>query len=180
MHQDSPEVDRALAEVDRNMQEYCSQCKIDSKEVVIEREELLLRLAFDNIKKQPLGYIALFPKKILRLWVGSYSGLFMIKIPFLDFIRNSGLIKQYPLIFFWKSFVFLFSLVVFCLGIIGMIFCLKMWRKNLVLYLIVGYFTLLHIVVFSNTLLGIPALPYMIIFATIALFKILEKRKILC
>lgn len=177
---DSPEVKRAIAEINRNMQEYYSQGKIAPKEFAIEREKLLLRLAFDNIKKQPLGYIALFPRKILRLWIGSYSGLFMISIPFLDFMKNPTFIRQYPVIFFWKSFVASFSLAVFCLGIIGMISGLKMWRKSLVLYLIVGYFTLLHIVVFSNTRLGIPALPYMIIFATIALFKILEKRKILC
>ena len=45
-------------------------------------------------------------------------------------------------------------------------------KEVLILYLVVGYFTLLHMVVFANARMGIPVLPYMIIFAIAGIFSI--------
>lgn len=174
-HQDNSELKKAMTQIDRQLKKHYSQKVINDGEFAMERQRAYFNLAIENIKKDPLGYIALFPKKISRLWIGSYSGFFMTKIRFLDFFKNSCLIKQHPFILLWKLFVYLFSLAVFCLGIIGMISGFKRWKKILPLYLIVSYFTLLHMVLGSNTRLGIPALPYMIIFATLSIFLISNK-----
>lgn len=179
-HNDNPETQRALTEIIRSTQEYCLENEIPADKVPIELQKVLLKRSFENIKEDPLRYIGLFPKKIARLWLGSYSGFFMIDIPFSDFMHIRGLIKRHPFILFWKLFVLSFSLVVFCLGVIGMILGFKKWKKILPLYLVISYFTLVHMVLFANTRMGIPALPFMIIFASFALFKILEKRKISC
>lgn len=179
-HQDNPEVKKAVAQIDEELNKHYSQKEINSGKFQMDRQAVLLRLAIENIKESPLRYIELCPIKILRLWIGSYSGHFEINIPFSDFVHNRILVKHHPFILLWKLFILSFSLVVFCLGIIGMILGLKKWRKILPLYLIVGYFTLLHMIVFANTRMGIPALPYMIIFASLALFKILDtSRRIL-
>jgi len=162
-HQDNPRVKEAIKEIDE--EENYNEPNTGKSSSKLQQK--YLRLGIQNIKDHPFRYIALSPKKILRLWIGSYCALFMVNISFAEFMHNIDLIRSCFFILIYKLSGLLYSLAVFCFGIIGMILGFKNWQKILPLYLIVGYFTFLHIVVFANSYVGIPALPYMIIFATL-------------
>lgn len=170
-HQDDPEVKRALSEINYYANKSAVEGGPDAvKKLAMERQVTLLRMGIENIKKDPFGYIALFPKKIFRLWIGTYSGYYSVETPFADFIRNRSLIAEKPFTFLWKLYSWVFSVAVFCFGLIGMAINIRRWPDAMPLYLILGYFTFLHMVTFANTGMSIPVVPYMIIFGMAALF----------
>ncbi len=176
-HQDNPGLRKAVSELIDGVDKRYAYKKTSPSSLSMELQKVSLKLAFENIKNDPLGYISLFPKKVWRLWIGSYSGLFNINVTFSEFVHSRDLITKHPFILLWKMIVYLFSLAVFFLGLAGMIIGVRKWKEISPLYIIVVYFTLLHMAVFANTRLGIPALPCMIIFASLALSKLLERKR---
>lgn len=171
-HQDNPEVVKAKTRMQQDLQDKYAEKDIGSGKFEVERQTFLLKSAVNNITEDPLGYIGLSGVKIARLWISSYSGLFKIGTPFSEFMRGRSFTKERAFILAWKLFALLLSIAVFCLGVLGMITRFSKAKEVLILYLVVGYFTLLHMVVFANARMGIPVLPYMIIFAISSIFSI--------
>lgn len=129
--------------------------------------DVLVKKGVQNIINDPIGYISLFPHKFFRLWIGSYSGFFNIGIPFSDFFHNQGLIKKHPLIFFLKTFVLVLSVLIFLFAIGGIFLSRQELMNAAPLLWIIIYFAVLHTLVYSSTRLGLPVVPYLIIFAVV-------------
>ncbi|GAG30838.1 unnamed protein product, partial [marine sediment metagenome] len=124
---------------------------------------------------------------VRMLWIGSYSAFFKIGLPFSAFFHDKRLIFHFPFIFLWKSFMFLVSIGVVLFGILGICFSLKKWKDALTLLLILFYINIFYIAVFVivrniviNTRMGIPGLPYFIIFAVVGvqgIYRLLIKNR---
>lgn len=170
--QDNPKLKDELSKFTKSIYIYSLEKGMDNREFHAERQRILFKMAINNIKDHPFRYISFFPKKIIKLWVGSYSGLYRTNIPFSSFLKDINIIKEYRFVLFWKLFVLAFSVGIFLFGIIGMVLCRKNWKKLLPIYSVLFYFTLLHMVFISETRLSIPALPYLIIFACVPLVRL--------
>lgn len=137
-----------------------------------------LEAAKENLKRDFIGYLALFPVKFFRLWVGSYSNLFNISIFYSDLLKSPVLLVQNLYLFLFKSFNICLSATLLLLSLIGMVIAYrtKEWKVTYILFSIFAYFSLLHMFLIAEPRYGVPALPYLIIFATFALDNFKRRR----
>ncbi len=147
------------------------------KEDYTKYNEIALTAARENLRKHFLGYLALFPVKFIRLWIGSYSNLFDISVFYSDLLKSMSLLRQNLGLFLFKTFNLCLSASLLLLGLLGMGFVYKRkeWRETYILFSIFVYFSLLHMFLIAEPRYGLPALPYLIIFAIFALAN-LRKR----
>jgi|GEM_PF-1307085 len=168
----------------KTQKEFESIIQNESKDVkdkkIVEQylSNVLAKKGIQNIMAHPVGYISLFPLKFFRLWMGSYSGYFNIGIPFSDFLHNPGMIKKYYSVLFLKSFVSILSILIFIFGVIGILSKKVYSAKTAPILWILCYYAVLHVLVYSNTRMGLPAVPYLIIFAVAFCYVFLKKEAI--
>jgi len=141
--------------------------------------KVALAAAKENLRKNFVGYLSLFPVKFIRLWVGSYSNLFDISIFYSDMLKSASLLRQNLYLFLFKSINICLSVSLLLLGLIGMVMVYRVrdWKSTYILFSIFAYFSLLHMFLIAEPRYGVPALPYLIIFATFALANLKKEKK---
>ncbi|MCK4460575.1 MAG: glycosyltransferase family 39 protein, partial [candidate division Zixibacteria bacterium] len=124
-------------------------------------------LAWQEIRSDPSAFIGLLFRK-LRLFLNGYE------IPNNQNIylaRKLGSIVQ-PLMFSkWLHFPFG---VVAPLAVIGLVLSLTQWRKFLPVYLMLGSYLLTLLLFFLCARFRQPMMPFMILFAVYAVFRLIE------
>ncbi len=112
----------------------------------LERDTYLREATLSYIKDEPGRFVRLMGRKFIRFW---------------NIIPNAAQFSssRYKLIS-----IFSYGLVL-PLGVIGIILSLKMRRRLLLFYLVIGYFTLSHMVFLASLRYRLPIMPFMIMFA---------------
>jgi 4-amino-4-deoxy-L-arabinose transferase-like glycosyltransferase len=139
-----------------------------------EVDRVLLSEAWGNIRRDPIGYLALIPRKLLWLWVGSYSPFFQIRVSMADLWTHPELRQSQAGILVWKLVILGCSAIILLLGLVGIGLMNKQSIPAFLLAAIIGYFTLFHVIQTTYSRLGLPAVPSLIIFATYTLRKLLS------
>lgn len=62
-------------------------------------------------------------------------------------------------------------------SILGIIFSIRKWKQFTFFYGLIGSFTVMHLIVWSQIRFRLPIMPYMIVFAAFSLNSIIEKMK---
>jgi len=124
----------------------------------IEAERKLYREGFNNIKKNPFGYIKLCIKKVYRLWFWIPGG--------------KEVLKPYPKI---KIALAIFQYLAILLGLIGILLGFEKFKDFLPLIAIILYFTIIHSLLFAIPRYNLPIIPYVLIFCASGILGILDK-----
>jgi len=143
--------------------------------VTPEIDRYLAREALKNIINNPGGFFALIPVKIIRLWTGSYAWIYNINISFGDFIRDGSLFKKYLFKFILKSATLVLSILIFLSGCLGMYIERARWRDSILILLPVLYFTLFHSIVNAFSRLGLPVVPFLLVYSVCGAAYIFRK-----
>lgn len=101
--------------------------------------------ALEFIRKNPGRFLELAGKKFLRFWSVVPNAK--------DFQRP---------IYFWTSLIFYTP--VFILGCVGIIQGIKRWRELALLYCVIIFFTLTHMVFLGSVRYRMPVMPFMLLF----------------
>lgn len=136
------------------------------------------REAIVNITTHPFRYLSLVPKKIIYLYVSSYSFLFKIKEPFNTFLfrgDNRSIAWRIPKLLF-KSCLLLLSTIIFVFCLIGIIQNLNN-RKFLAIFSIILYWSLFFSFLSPISRYGIPVSPLMILTAANSIVNLFKIRK---
>lgn len=119
------------------------------------------RLIANNLKTQPLKYLKLvLIEKPMELWITTQSGIYGITKSFSFYWRNG----KYGL-FLTKLASMCFYLGLLLLALIGFVFSIKKWRKIMPIFLIIIYFTVVHMLLLPEHRYGVPVIPYVLIFS---------------
>lgn len=122
--------------------------------------------ALKSVIEHPFEYIALFPEKVLRLYLGSYSFMFGIKEHFSDFFSSvhGRVINHYFLKLIMKLILIIFSTGLFILAAVGVCVNFSNSRFFVILSLLI-YWTIFFLVFSPITRYSIPVIPLLILSA---------------
>jgi len=140
-------------------------------------DRYLAREALNSVVRHPFAFAALMPLKIIRLWTGSYSGIFNVGIPFAEFIRDVNLFKTHIFIFIFKSFIMLLSILIFLSACIGIFIERVKWRESILILLPLIYFAMFYSVLNAISRLGLPALPFLLVYSLCGILKLFSVRE---
>lgn len=134
--------------------------------------------ALRNIKAHPWGYITLFPLKLVRLYIGSYSFILMVKSPFREMFTDTVSLRTHfgQLLIKISMWVSSLAILIFSLICIGQ----RIRCKNIVLpfLLIFVYWTAIHLIFAPIQRFSLPLLPVMIVFAVEGFFTQMKQMRI--
>ena len=112
----------------------------------IEQDRYLARAAINLIKHNPARFLKLMGIKFVRFWnVIPNAPQYSRPRDKIISLSSYGLILPF--------------------SIVGMLLSWKMWRKTLLLYLLIAFFTLFHMVFLASIRYRDPIMPFVIIFA---------------
>lgn len=124
----------------------------------IEIDERLRREAIKNIKNNPLGYLRLCVKKFGRFW-------FLIP-------GNKEVLKGKVLI---KGLLYTFHFIILFFFVLGLRFVKRNWTiAALPPLLIILYFTLMHVILFTIPRYRIPIIPLILVFSAIGFYQVIN------
>lgn len=113
-----------------------------------EQEKFFKDLAIQNIERDPQGYAILTVKKFFYFWIKPVGHEILS--------QRSALLSRLYL---------LFHLLLLILFANGIIFTKMRWEALLPLYLLIGYFSLLHSLLMPMPRFRLPVEPFVILFA---------------
>ena len=128
--------------------------------------------AIKNIINDPVAYISLIPRKVFRLYIGSFCYLYGLDESFSDMLSMNFLNKKdYLLPLFLKAAILLNSVAIFLLCILGAI---SNYKNKLALpaIMIFAYWTGINIIFSPISRFSIPILPIMIFLAVLGVVRI--------
>jgi 4-amino-4-deoxy-L-arabinose transferase-like glycosyltransferase len=135
----------------------------------VEASKVLRSAGIRNIVEDPLGYAWLCVKRFPRLWIGGHSNLFA---GMEDSTRGYLERRQYGLFLVKLALLILNSLLI-VLGAYGAYWAFAHHpgaiRSLIVLSAPVVFVTAIHFVLFSTPRFHVPVMPFMLIFAAVAM-----------
>jgi 4-amino-4-deoxy-L-arabinose transferase-like glycosyltransferase len=148
----------------------------------IEVVKNMRKKAFQRILDYPFQYVLYCIQRIPILWFSSYSHYISINEEFGCLLKNFtknwyNNIKNMQLLTI-KFFLLLINIFYLITGAIGMLLLSKKWSTVFPLYILIFYFTLIHLPLgFANARYVIPIYPFFLIFCSFGMFYIFQKFK---
>jgi 4-amino-4-deoxy-L-arabinose transferase-like glycosyltransferase len=137
----------------------------------LETAKVLRREGIKNIVEDPAGFAWLCAKRFPRLWIGGHSNLFT---GLEDSTRAYLERRQYG-VFAVKLALLIGNSLLVLLGVFGafLAFSRRMGdrRSLVVLSAPVVFITAIHVVLFATPRFHVPVMPFMLIFAAVALLR---------
>lgn len=147
----------------------------------------LKKEAMERIKREPLKYFYYCLKRVVNLWVSSYSKYARIEEPLGELIKrfknnNYGIVVSGELMFIIiiKGLLTLINLILVIAGAIGFIMAIRLWRIMYPVVLAPVYVTLVH-AMFGHVgpRYVIPAWPIFLVFSAYGLWFVTTKINLL-
>ncbi|MBI4040653.1 MAG: glycosyltransferase family 39 protein [Deltaproteobacteria bacterium] len=124
------------------------------------------RKALQNIRENPVGYLSLFPRKFLRLYIGSYGFILNSKVSFQEIFREKLFKKSFSALLFKGTMVML-SVVFLILGVMGMLRVFKIEGHGWLWIGVFVYWTLIHLPFSPIQRFSLPLIPLLILFSVV-------------
>jgi len=125
----------------------------------------------DYYTKEALNFIRRNPKYMMKLAIWKF-------LKFWRLYPHTKTIYAYE---HSKVLLVLFSLLSYGIllpfSILGIIFSIKNWKQFTFFYGLIGSFTMIHLIFWSQIRYRLPIMPYIIVFAAFSLNSIIEKMK---
>ncbi len=124
----------------------------------VQRERRLRQEAIDNIVEQPWATLGLMGRKMIRFWFWIYESAPT------GGKRQGGTAVQLVLALSYYPLLLL--------SVFGLWLSRRKWRELLLIYLMIGYYTALHVLMLVVPRYRIPMLPLLFLFAGVALWEL--------
>jgi len=136
----------------------------------IGRDRLRLRKVFTAVVKNPIWYLKVIIKKILKLIGRPTVNLFATVSPTKSEFGKGwfGYIRAYPLIGIAMVFGRLFEWCIISLGIIGIYLSRKSWKIILPILIIPIYYFVVQINFYPSLFYYFPMYPFILIFSALS------------
>ncbi len=141
----------------------------------VERDQLLRKKGLENIGEHPFFYMKFCLKRFFMFWTGGHSNTFIkLSDQTINYFRN----KSY-LMASIKTVFLIFNTLLICLGFFGIHKTLKKYpekTKEIVFLLLpVAVILGIHVLLCAIPRYQVPVMPFMIIFASVAILSLKEK-----
>jgi len=125
----------------------------------------------DYYTKEALNFIRHNPKYMMKLAVWKFLKFWRL-YPHTETIYTYGHSKTLLVLISLLSYGILLPF-----SILGIIFSIKKWKQFTFFYGLIGSFTMIHLIFWSQIRYRLPIMPYIIVFAAFSLNSIIEKMK---
>ena len=132
--------------------------------------------AFNNLRQDPFGCLYLIPRKIVRLFIGSYAFIYNMPMSFSALLNGTQFVPWKIALLVFKILMVLVSIVLTFMSFVGMWFVAKRDRRAVFIIAIFIYWVIIHLPFSPIQRFSIPLLPLMVLFSVGFLSRLYEER----